>query len=51
MHFFQNWGEAGWLINTLFWISERGDKKFQVFGRGMQKGGNMYYVVGSTTLW
>ena len=38
----QNGGEAGWPINTLFWISERGDNKFQVFGRGIQKVGDMY---------
>ena len=39
--FFQNGGEEGWPINTLFWISERGDK-FQAFDRGIQKLGNMY---------
>ena len=37
--------------NTIVWISERGDNKFYVFGTGMQKGGDMYYVVGWTTLW
>ena len=27
---------------TMFWISERGDNKFQVFGSGIWKGGGMY---------
>ena len=43
MESFQNGGEVGWPINTLFWVSERGDNKFQAFGRVTQKGGDMYY--------
>ena len=40
---FSKWRESG-LSNkyTMFWISERGDNKFQVFGRGIQKGGDMW---------
>ena len=39
--FFQN-GRSG-LANkyTMFWINERGGNKFQVFGRGTQKVGDM----------
>ena len=41
--FFQNGEEAGWATNTLFfWISDRGDNEFKVFGRWIQKRGNMY---------
>ena len=47
---FSKWREAGWPINTLFWISERGGNKFHVFGRGTQKGGDMYQVVGWASL-
>ena len=28
--------------NTMFGISERGDNKYPFFGRGTQKGGDMY---------
>ena len=40
---FSEWRASG-LTNkyTMFWISERGDNKFQVFGRGIQKEGDMY---------
>ena len=31
-----------WQYYTMFWISERGDNKFQVFSRGIQNGGDMY---------
>ena len=40
---FSKWRESGLgNKNTMFWISERGDNKFQVFGRGIQNGGDMY---------
>ena len=40
---FSKWRGSG-LANkyTMFWISERGDNKFQVSGRGIQKIGDMY---------
>ena len=40
---FSKWRRS-WLANksTMFRISERGDNKFQVFGRGIQKVGDMY---------
>ena len=28
--------------DTMFWIGESEETKFQIFGRGIQKGGNMY---------
>ena len=36
------WRGSGLVNKSLFWISERGDNKFQVFGREIQKGGNVY---------
>ena len=40
---FSKWRGSG-LANkyTMFWISETGDNKFQVFDRGIQKGRDMY---------
>ena len=35
---------VGGVVNkdTMFWIGESGETKFQIFGRGIQRGGDMY---------
>ena len=40
---FSKWRRSG-LANkyTMLWITEKGDNKGHVFGRGIQKGGDMY---------
>ena len=40
---FSKWRGDGLVSKyTMFWISERGDNKFEVFGRGIQKVRDMY---------
>ena len=39
--FFKNGGSGLANKYTMFWINERGGNKFQVFGRGTQKVGDM----------
>ena len=48
---FSKWCGDGLVIkNTIFWISEKGDNKFQVFVRGIQKRDICILVVVSATL-